>query len=122
MEALVGSFNKEKAQVGAFSVIVKSSLTFVSTSTQGGEGRRGSGEPQPRAARTQLPAQRGHLLRTCRGQGEGCGHCSVSHYSIRVVSNGKLPLTLISMVCQVRGSFPGVAIDQGQVRGSCPDL
>ena len=40
----------------------------------------------------------------------------------QVVFNGKLPLTLISMVWQVRGSFPGVAIDQGQVRGSCPDL
>ena len=76
MEALVGTFNKEKAQEGAFSVIVKSSLIFVSTSTQGGAGRPGPGEPQPRAARTQLPAQRGHLLRTCRGQGEGCGHCS----------------------------------------------
>ena len=50
------------------------------------------------------------------------GHCTVPHYSIQVVCNGKLPLTLISMVWQVRGSFPGVAIDQAQVRGSCPDL
>ena len=32
MKALVGSFNKEKALVGALSMIVKSSRTFISSS------------------------------------------------------------------------------------------
>ena len=33
MKALVGAFNQEKALVGAFSVIVKSSQIFVSSSS-----------------------------------------------------------------------------------------
>ena len=57
-KALADVFNQEKAQVGAFSVIVKSSQTSVSSSTDywgvrsryrnclsgaGGQGRRGDG-------------------------------------------------------------------------------
>ena len=34
MKVLVGTFNQEKALVGAFSMIVKSSGTFVSSSSQ----------------------------------------------------------------------------------------
>ena len=40
MKPLVDTFNKEKALIGAFSVIVKSSRTFVSSSNDGGSCRQ----------------------------------------------------------------------------------
>ena len=77
MKALVGTFNKEKALVGAFSVIAKTSWIFVSNSSQGPVRVGGAAPQQPPAlpeAERGREAERprgGEAVREQRGGAEG---------------------------------------------------